>query len=120
MGETARDGIKKEWVSREENDEITTHVDASNLAMNDRSVVSAIDPYGCGSMNNSLVHYKRNLQQIEAVSSPAVHQTPEPSLLFPSTITAFLTGSRADGSDRQLRVARGSGEVEREYAPKYG
>lgn len=61
-------------------------------------------PYGRGSMKNGLVDYGKNLQQIEAVSSPSAHQTPEPSLLFPSTITAFLTGSRTDGSGHWLRV----------------
>jgi hypothetical protein len=54
-------------------------------------------PYDCGSAKNDLVHYKKNLQHIEAVSSPSSHQTTEPSLLFPSMIAAFLTGSGMKG-----------------------
>lgn len=55
-----------------------------------------------------ITHYERNLQQIDAVSSPSVCQTPEPSLLFPSIIAAFLTGSKTKGLGRgtQLRAWR--------------
>ena len=51
------------------------------------------------------MYSERNLQQIDAVSGPCVYQTPDPSLLFPSSIAAFLTGSSAkeSGHRSQLR-----------------
>ena len=70
----------------------------------DRTTVSDTRPYGCGSMDNVLVDYKMDLRQLEAVSSPSLHQTPEPSLLFPSMITAFLTGSRMGELDCRLHT----------------
>jgi hypothetical protein len=52
------------------------------------------------------MHYERNLQQIDVVSSPSVYQTPEPSLLFPSIIAAFLTGSGTEESGRRSQLKK--------------
>ena len=63
-------------------------------------------------MKKGLVDYRKNLQQMKAINGPSAHQTPEPSLLFPSTITAFLTGSSAEGLGRRLFVVKSTGEME--------
>ena len=51
----------------------------------------------------------------EAVSSPSLHQTAEPSLLFPSMIAAFLTGSAMKESGRRLNEARPTKEIKCTY-----
>ena len=78
-----------------------------------RPIVLDTHPYGHGSVKNDLVHYKKNLQHIGAVSSrsPPLHQMPEPSLLFPSMIAAFLTGSEMDELDRRLHMVGSTEEV---------
>lgn len=72
-----------------------------------------------GVQKDDIVHYKRNPQQIRAVGSPSILQTPEPSLLFPSIIAAFLTGSAANGLGHGSQVVE-STEEGGAYAPKYG
>ena len=93
-----RNGVVNGWVPRGENDEVTTRVGTSNQLETFNGYKRRVSrPWHTSTRSwrykNGLVHYK-NLQQIEVVSSPSVHQTPDPSLLFPSIITAFLTGSR--------------------------
>ena len=96
-----RNDVKNGWVSRGEDDEVTTRMGASNQfeafsgykRRVGRPGHTPTAPTRSWGYKNGLVHYK-NLQQIEVVSSPSVHQTPDPSLLFPSMITAFRTGSR--------------------------
>ena len=51
----------------------------------------------------------------EVVSSPALHQTAEPSLLFPSMIAAFLTGSGMGESGRRSHAARSTMKIKHAY-----
>lgn len=93
-----RNDVEHVCVPRGENDEVTTRVGASNQLETFNGYKRRVSRLGhtptrSRRYKNGLVHYK-NLQQIEVVSSPSVHQTPDPSLLFPSIITAFFTGSR--------------------------
>jgi len=81
------------------------------MVANVRPIVSDTCQCSCGNVKNDLVHYKKNLQHIDVVSGPSLHQTADPSLLFPSKIAAFLTGSGADESGRRLHAVESTEEI---------
>lgn len=115
MGDTVWDDIKKKRPLREGNKEAITRMDASSqIVANVRPIVLDIGPYGCNGVK-MISCIIRGIYNTEAVSGPPVHQTPEPSLLFPSMSAAFLTGSGMDELGRRLHVV-GSNEEMRRYS----